>query len=65
VRGNALLGFGHLARRFHTIPNRASVAAAITAGLADADASVRGQAEAAADDFRQFIGPLSGNAARG
>lgn len=58
VRGNALLGFGHLARRFRAIADSASVAAAITAGLADADAFVRGQADAAADDFQQFIGPL-------
>jgi hypothetical protein len=59
VRGNALLGFGHLARRFRAIANTASVAAAITAGLADADAFVRGQADAAADDFQHFIGPLA------
>jgi hypothetical protein len=62
VRGNALLGFGHLARRFRAIPNTASVAAAIAAGLTDKDAFVRGQADAAADDFQQFIGPLSSNA---
>src|SRR4051812_26345414 len=47
VRGNALLGFGHLARRFRSMPKTALVAAAITAGLADADAFVRGQADAA------------------
>ena len=58
VRGNALLGFGHLARRFRAIPNTRAVAAAITEGLADADAFVRGQADAAADDVRQFIGPI-------
>lgn len=59
VRGNTLLGFGHLARRFRAVPSTASVAAAITAGLADSDAFVRGQADAAADDFQQFVGPLS------
>lgn len=59
VRGNALLGFGHLARRFRAIASTAAVAAAITTGLADADAFVRGQADAAADDFQQFIGPLA------
>ena len=35
------------------------MAAAIITGLADADAFVRGQADAAADDFQQFIGPLA------
>ena len=59
VRGNALLGFGHLARRFRAIASTASVAAAIKAGLADTDAFVRGQADTAADDYGQFIGPLS------
>jgi hypothetical protein len=60
VRGNALLGFGHLARRFRALPDAAAVAAAITAGLRDVDAFVRGQADAAADDFRQFVGALEG-----
>lgn len=60
-RGNALLGFGHLAQRFRAIPSTALVAAAINAGLADTDAFVRGQADAAADDYEQFIGPLPRN----
>ena len=59
VRGNALLGFGHLARRFRAVATPASVAAAITAGLTDADAFVRGQADAAADDIQLFVGPLA------
>jgi hypothetical protein len=58
VRGNALLGFGHLARRFRTLPTLPLVASAIRAGLADTDAWVRGQADAAADDFQHFVGPL-------
>jgi len=41
------------------VPDRDAVTAAITAGLADPDAFVRGQADAAADDFAMFIGPLA------
>ena len=55
VRGNALLGFGHLARRFRSLPGPALVRAAIAAGLADADAFVRGQAESASDDLASFL----------
>ncbi|RUL70512.1 hypothetical protein [Dyella choica] len=55
VRGNALLSFGHLARRFGELP-REPVYDLVAKGLADADAHVRGQADAAADDLDQFLG---------
>ena len=55
VRGNAVLGLGHLARRFRTLPNRDAAAAAVKAGLADPDAFVRGQADSAADDLGSFL----------
>jgi len=55
VRGNALLGFGHLARRFGEIP-RNPVYDLVVRGLADPDSHVRGQADAAADDLAQFLG---------
>lgn len=57
VRGAAQIGLGHLARRFRrSLPDQAKVRAAIDAGLADADEWVRGQADAASDDFNHFIG---------
>lgn len=55
VRGNALLGFGHLARRFRALPDRDAAAAAVKEGLADPDAFVRGQADSAADDLASFL----------
>lgn len=54
VRGNAILGLGHLARRFGRIPEAAH--AVIARGLNDPSQHVRGQASAAADDLTQFIG---------
>jgi len=53
VRGNAILGFGHLARRFGFLPSE--VKALIKEGLSDPDEHVRGQALAAADDTRIFL----------
>ena len=53
VRGNAVLSFGHLARRFKTLESPESVDA-IRRGLADSDEYVRGQAESAADDVEWF-----------
>lgn len=55
VRGNALLSFGHLVRRFGQLP-RVPVYDLIAQGLIDADGHVRGQADAAADDLEQFLG---------
>lgn len=54
VRGNAILGFGHLARRFGQLTEEARPV--IQRGLLDASAFVRGQAEASADDVGQFLG---------
>jgi hypothetical protein len=55
VRGSALLGFGHLARRFREL-DAARVQPLLLAGLADPDSWVRGQCEAAADDIEFFLG---------
>jgi hypothetical protein len=55
VRGNAMLSFGHLARRFGVLP-REPVYDLVAHGLLDADVHVRGQADAAADDLEQFLG---------
>jgi hypothetical protein len=53
VRGNAMLGFGHLARRFGRLDPVARDI--IEAGLGDPDPYVRGQADDAADDVRHFL----------
>ena len=58
VRGNAILGLGHLAR-IHRHLSPASARALIAAALADPSAYVRGQADAAADDVEQFLGWVS------
>ena len=55
VRGNAVLGFGHLARRFRRL-ERAVVEPLVLRALTDPDPYVRGQAHAAADDLQQFLG---------
>lgn len=55
VRGNAVLGLGHLAR-IHGRLDEARALPAIEAALADADDLVRGQADAAAGDVEQFLG---------
>ncbi len=52
VRGNALLGFGHLARRFGQVS--AEGRALLEAGVRDHDPHVRGQSESAADDIAMF-----------
>jgi hypothetical protein len=53
VRGNAILGFGHLARRCGRLD--AAARDIIEAGLRDVAPYVRGQAEAAADDVQHFL----------
>lgn len=54
VRGNAILGFGHLARLFgKAAPGDARI---IRAGLVDGSGHVRGHARSAADDIRMFAG---------
>lgn len=55
VRGNAILGFGHLARTAGIIWKPKDVRALVEAGLADPSEYVRGQSEAAADDLRHFL----------
>lgn len=55
VRGNALLGFGHLARTVGVMERPEEVRALVCAGLADASDYVRGQAEAATMDLRHFL----------
>ena len=54
VRGNAVLGLGHLARRFGTL--EPSAVPIIESALHDPDEFVRGQAHAAADDLNHFLG---------
>src|SRR5215470_17199029 len=49
VRGNAILGFGHLAR-IHGQLNKSRVKPLIEAALRDESEYVRNQADAAADD---------------
>lgn len=55
VRGNAILGFGHLSRTVGIIWKPKAVRALVEAGLADPDGYVSGQAEAAAMDLRHFL----------
>lgn len=55
VRGNAVLGFGHIARRHRTL-DRTRVAPILASALRGVDAYVRGQAEAAADDVELYLG---------
>lgn len=55
VRGNAVLGFGHIARTCRRL-EVARVAPRIRAALADPSEYVRGQAEAAAGDLKVFLG---------
>lgn len=55
VRGNAVLGFGHLARRFGRL-DRAVVEPILVRALVDPDPYVRAHAHDAADDLRHFLG---------
>lgn len=54
VRGNALLGLGHLARLFGRLGDDAPQL--VKNGLDDASEYVRGQAHAAAGDLKHFLG---------
>jgi hypothetical protein len=54
VRGNAVLGFGHLSR-LHGSLDEPKVKPVIESALHDPDAYVRGQAECAADDVEHFL----------
>ncbi|NKB72163.1 MAG: hypothetical protein GKR89_34225 [Candidatus Latescibacteria bacterium] len=55
VRGNALLGFGHLARTCCQL-DRPTVYPLLAAGLTDKLAAIRRQATAAAMDIEQYLG---------
>ena len=55
IRGNALVGFGHVARRFGSL-DRQAVEPLICTGLIDPDPYVRGHANSAVDDVAQFLG---------
>jgi|GEM_PF-515241 len=55
VRGNAVLGLGHIAR-VHGRLDRERALPTLEAALADADEYVRGQANAAAGDVEHFLG---------
>jgi hypothetical protein len=54
VRGNAILGFGHLARLFGRLGDEAP--GIVKRGLVDSSGYVRGQAHAAAGDLQHFLG---------
>ena len=55
VRGNAIEGFGHLARIFRSL-NRRLVEPVVQAGLLDPDGWVRAKAENVAGDIEWFLG---------
>jgi hypothetical protein len=55
VRGNAILGFGHLAR-LHGRLDEARVKPVIEAALRDPDDYVRGHAGYVADDVEHYLG---------
>lgn len=55
VRGNAVLGLGHLARIYRYL-NRRLAQPVIESALADAEFVVRQQAEEAANDVEWFLG---------
>jgi hypothetical protein len=53
VRGNAILGFGHIARRFGVLSPE--IRGVIERGLSDPSEYVRGHSWAAASDAGQFL----------
>lgn len=55
VRGNAILGLGHLARTCRRL-NKSVVEPLIQAGLKDRSKIIRGQAQSAAEGIEQFLG---------
>ena len=55
LRGNAILGLGHLARRFRRLDEQ-QTRPLIESGLIDPSEYVRGQAWAAAADAAHFLG---------
>jgi|SRR5215204_4236187 len=55
VRGNAVLGFEHIAR-IHRHLDESRVRPLIESALVDGNDYVRGQADSATDDVEQFLG---------
>ncbi len=55
VRGNALMGFGHIARTGVTL-DMAVVGPLLAAGRSDPDPQVKAQADEACGDIRVFMG---------
>jgi hypothetical protein len=55
VRGNAMLGFGHLARRFGRLDAH-RIKRLVDMALHDSSEYVRAQARSAAEDLRTFLG---------
>ncbi|KCZ96654.1 hypothetical protein HPO_18852 [Hyphomonas polymorpha PS728] len=55
VRGNAMIGFGHLARVTRKL-NKARVKPILEAALHDMEPSVRGKADDAMDDIENYLG---------
>jgi len=55
VRGNAVLGLGHIARTCRALDTKAAVPV-ITAALQDEDEFVRGHAVSAAEDLDTYLG---------
>jgi len=55
VRGNAMLGFGHLARRFGRLDVH-RVKRLVAIALHERSEYVRAQAQSAAEDLRTFLG---------
>jgi len=54
VKGNAILGFGHLARRFGDLVQPKLVTEIIETALNDSSDYVRAQTQSAADDIESF-----------
>jgi hypothetical protein len=55
VRGNAALGFGHIARTCRALSTD-RIVPAVASALQDPHPYVRGQAESAASDIHQYLG---------
>lgn len=68
VRGNAMLGLGHIARTCRALNTRAAVPL-IASALQDEDEFVKGHAMSAAEDLRMYLGVvvpgMDGDAAQG
>jgi hypothetical protein len=56
VRGSAMTGLGHLARRFKSFSDITQIEAVLKRALTDTNATVRGHADDAADEVEQFAG---------